>query len=117
MGDRLKGQVAIVTGSGRRGIGRGEALALASEGAKVVVNDLGVDGRGSGVSRLPGDEVVAEIKKMGREAVANYDSVATWKGVENIIKAAIEAFGRLDILVNNAAVFHYNDMFNMTEKE
>ncbi len=116
MGDRLKGKVAIVTGSGR-GIGRGEALALASEGAKVVVNDLGVDGSGSGVSRLPGDEVVAEIKKMGGEAVANYDSVAIWKGAESIIKTAVDAFGRLDILVNNAAVFRYNDLFNMTEEE
>ena len=116
MGDRLKGKVALVTGSGR-GIGRGEALALASEGAKVVVNDLGGSLDGSGASHTPADEVVAEIRKMGGKAVANYDSVATMKGGENIVKAAIDAFGRLDILVNNAGILRCNNVFKMTEKE
>ncbi len=88
MGDRLKGKVAIVTGSGRD-IGRGEALALASEGARVVVNDLECEPDGASASRPRADEVVAEIKKMGGEAVANYDSVATMKGGENIVKAAV----------------------------
>ena len=82
MGDRLKDKVAVVTGAGR-GIGRGEALALAEEGAKVVVNDLGVERNGTGVSASPADEVVAEIKKKGGEAVANYDSVASVEGGEN----------------------------------
>ncbi len=116
MGDRLKGKVAIVTGAGR-GIGRGEALVLAAEGAKVVVNDLGGAADGTGADKSPADEVVAEIKKMGGEAVANYDSVATMEGGEKIIKAAIDTFGRLDILVNNAGVLRDRMVFNMTEEE
>jgi len=97
MTDRLKGRVAIVTGAGR-GIGRGEALALASEGAKVVVNDLGGSVDGSGNSQSPADDVVKEIKAMGGDAAPNYDSVTTWKGAENIVKTAVSTFGRLDIL-------------------
>jgi len=116
MGDRLKGKVAVVTGAGR-GIGRGEALALAAEGAKVVVNDLGGAADGTGADKAPADEVVAEIKKMGGEAVSNYDSVATMEGGEKIIKAAIDNFGRLDILVNNAGVLRDRMIFNMTEEE
>jgi len=116
MGDRLKGKVAVVTGAGR-GIGRGEALALAAEGAKVVVNDLGGAADGTGADKAPADEVVAEIKKMGGEAVANYDSVVTMEGGEKIIKAAIDNFGRLDILVNNAGVLRDRMIFNMTEEE
>jgi NAD(P)-dependent dehydrogenase (short-subunit alcohol dehydrogenase family) len=116
MGDRLKGKVAIVTGSGR-GIGRGEALALASEGARVVVNDLGVARDGSGVSASPADEVVAEIKKMGSDAVANYDSVSTWASAEKIVKTAIDTFGRLDILVNNAGILRDRMVFNMAEED
>ncbi len=115
MGDRLKGKVAIVTGSGQ-GIGRGEALALALEGAKVVVNDLGCDKGGSGASRSRADGVVAEIKKMGGEAVANYDSVATWKCAESIIKTAVDAFGRLDILVNNAGIYHSNEVIEARKR-
>ncbi len=104
MGDRLKGKVAIVTGSGR-GLGRAEALALAAEGAKVVVNDLGVASDGSGPpDRWPADEVVSEIRKSGGEAAPSYDSVATLAGADNIIKTAIDNFGRLDILVNNAGI-------------
>jgi len=116
MGNRLKGKVAIVTGAGR-GIGRGEALALASEGAKLVVNDLGGGTDGSGAEASPADAVVAEIKKLGGEAVANYDSVATTKGGENIVKAAVDAFGKLDILVNNAGILRDKMLFNMTEEE
>jgi NAD(P)-dependent dehydrogenase (short-subunit alcohol dehydrogenase family) len=116
MGDRLKGKVAIVTGSGR-GIGRGEALALASEGAKVVINDLGVARDGSGTSASPAEEVVAEIKKMGGEAVANYESVSTWASAEKIVKAAIDTFGRLDILVNNAGFLRDRMVFNMAEED
>jgi NAD(P)-dependent dehydrogenase (short-subunit alcohol dehydrogenase family) len=95
----------------------GEALALAAEGAKVVVNDLGGAADGTGADKSPADEVVAEIKKMGGEAVANYDTVATMEGGERIIKAAIDNFGRLDILVNNAGVLRDRMVFNMTEEE
>ncbi len=116
MADRLKDRVAIVTGAGR-GIGRGEALALASEGAKVVVNDLGGTADGTGAAASPADDVVAEIKKMGGEAVANYDSVTTFAGGENIVKSAVDAFGKLDILVNNAGVLRDKMVFNMTEEE
>ncbi len=116
MGDRLKGKVAVITGAGR-GIGRAEALLFAQEGAKVVVNDLGGGGDGTGASKSPADEVVAEIKKMGGEAVANYDSVATTEGGERIIKTAIDAFGRLDILVNNAGILRDRMVYNMTPEE
>jgi NAD(P)-dependent dehydrogenase (short-subunit alcohol dehydrogenase family) len=116
MGDRLKGKVAIVTGAGR-GIGRGEALALASEGARVVVNDLGGAANGTGSSSSAAEEVVAEIKKRGGEAAASYESVATWKSAENIIKTAIDSFGRLDILVNNAGILRDRMIYNMSEEE
>ena len=116
MAKRLAGKVAIVTGAGR-GIGRGEALALASEGAKVVVNDLGGAVDGSGVATSPAEEVVAEIKKLGGEAVANYDSVATMKGGENIVKTAIDRFGKVDILVNNAGILRDRMLFNMSEED
>ncbi len=116
MADRLKGRVAVVTGSGR-GIGRCEALALASEGANVVINDLGGSADGSGNSQSPADDVVREIKAMGGKAVANYDSVTSWKGAENIVKSAVDNFGRLDILVNNAGILRDRLVFNMTEEE
>lgn len=116
MAKRLQGKVAVVTGAGR-GIGGAEALALAAEGAKVVVNDLGGAGDGTGVSASPADEVVQEIKKLGGEAVCNYDSVATPEGGENIIKTAIDNFGRIDILVNNAGILRDRMVFNMTEEE
>src|SRR3970040_25702 len=103
MGDRLKGKVAVVTGAGR-GIGRGIALALAAEGAKVVVNDLGGAVDGTGAAKSPADELVAKIKKGGGQATANYDTVATAEGGEKIIKTAIDKFGRIDILVNVAGI-------------
>ena len=116
MGARLQGKVAIVTGAGR-GIGRGEALALASEGAKVVVNDLGGARDGTGASTSPADEVVAEIKKLGGEAVANHDSVTTLQGAENIVKTAMDSFGKIDILVNNAGILRDRMVFNMSEED
>ena len=116
MGDRLQGKVAVITGAGR-GIGKGEAILMAQEGAKIVVNDLGGAGDGSGSDIAPADEVVAEIKKMGGEAVANYDNVATPEGGENIIKTAIDSFGRLDILVNNAGILRDRMVFNMSPEE
>lgn len=116
MGNRLKGRVAVVTGSGR-GIGRGVALALAEEGAKVVVNDLGGAVDGSGESMAPADEVAAEIKQRGGEATANYDTVATVEGGENIVKTAVDTYGKIDILVNNAGILRDRMIFNMTPEE
>ena len=116
MGDRLKGKVAIVTGAGG-GIGRGHALALASEGAKIVVNDLGGAVDGSGSSASAADKVVTEIKAAGGEAAANHDSVTTVEGGENIVKTAIDAFGKLDILVNNAGILRDRMVFNMSPEE
>ena len=116
MGDRLKGKVAIVTGAGR-GLGRAEALLLANEGAKVVINDLGGSRDGTGGAASPADAVVKEIKAKGGEAVANYDSVATAEGGQNIVDTAVKAFGRLDILVNNAGILRDRMIFNMTPEE
>ena len=112
----LEGKVAVVTGSGR-GIGRGIAMLLAREGASVVVNDPGVNVDGSGHDNGPADQVVAEIKGEGGTAVANYDSVATPEGGENIIKTAVDTFGRIDILVNNAGILRDRMIFNMSEEE
>lgn len=116
MNKLLIGKVAVVTGSGR-GLGRAEALALAAQGAKVVVNDLGGEKDGKGGSTSPADEVVAEIKKMGGEAVANYDSVATPEGGERIIETALNTFGKLNILVNNAGILRDRMIHNMTEED
>jgi NAD(P)-dependent dehydrogenase (short-subunit alcohol dehydrogenase family) len=111
----LSGKVAVVTGAGR-GIGREIALMFASEGAKVVVNDLGVDTDGTGSSRIA-DEVVATIKQAGGEAVANYDSVATAEGGQGIVDTAIKTFGALDILVNNAGILRDKTLYNMEESD
>ncbi len=110
---RFDGQVAIVTGGGA-GLGRVYALELAKRGAKVVINDLGGarDGAGKG-SVAPADEVVEEIKALGGEAVANYDSVATSQGGENIVKTALDAFGRVDILINNAGILRDKSFLKM----
>lgn len=116
MAGRLEGRVAIVTGAGR-GIGRGEALLLAGEGAKVVVNDLGGGPAGDGADQSPADAVAAEIRDAGGEAVASYDSVATMEGGERIVRTALDAFGRLDILVNNAGILRDRMVFNMSEAE
>src|SRR5712691_815980 len=112
----LDGKVAIVTGAGR-GIGRGEARLLAAEGAKVVVNDLGVPSEGEGADTTPAQEVVDEITADGGEAAANYDDVASWSGAEALIRQAISEFGHLDILVNNAGILRDAMSFNMTEEQ
>ena len=116
MGNRLEGKVAIVTGGGR-GIGRGECLALAAEGAKVVVNDFGGSAQGTGAEAGPADEVVNEIKKMGSDAVANYDNVADFEAGNRMVQQALDSFGRLDILVNNAGILRDKMLFNMAEEE
>jgi len=112
----LDGKIAIVTGAGR-GIGRGEALELASQGAKVVVNDLGGSHTGEGTDKAPADEVVDIIKGRGGEAVSNYDDVSQWGGAENLVNSAIEAYGALDILVNNAGILRDASIVKMTEHE
>lgn len=116
MGSKLQGRNAVVTGSGR-GIGKEIALALAAEGAKVVVNDPGVARSGEGSDAAPADEVVAEIKKRGGTAIANYDSVSDFAAAERIIKSCVDNFGRIDILVNGAGVLRERMVFNMTEDD
>ena len=111
-----EGKIAIVTGAGR-GIGREHALSLASQGAKVVVNDLGGNVDGSGGDLSPAEQVVQEIKGMGGEAVANGDSVSDWAGAERLINTAIETFGDLNIVVNNAGILRDRMLFSMTEAE
>src|SRR4051812_29282488 len=98
---RYDGRVAVVTGAGH-GLGRRHALELAARGAKVVVNDLGGDVHGGGASSGPAQEVVDEITKAGGAAVANPDNVATPEGAQAIVRTAIDAFGGIDIVVNNA---------------
>ena len=116
MSAMLQGKVAAVTGAGR-GIGRGVALALAAAGAKVVVNDYGVDVHGQAPTTGPAFDVVAEITQAGGEAVANSDSVASWAGAENIITTAVKQFGRLDIVVTCAGILRDRMVFNMSEDD
>src|SRR5216110_1704650 len=99
----LEGKVAVVTGSGR-GIGRGIVLALAREGAKVVVNDVGCDVAGRGTAADPATEVCKEVAALGSEAVPNYDSVAEFESAAKIVKTALDRWRRCDILVNNAGI-------------
>ena len=110
------GRVVIVTGAGR-GIGREEALLFAAEGAKVVVNDLGKEMDGSGNPQPVAEQVVEEIKAMGGEAIANQDDVSDWEGAQRLINSAIETFGSLDTLVNNAGILRDRMLVNMTEEE
>ncbi len=112
----LEGKVAIVTGAGR-GLGRVEALELARLGARVVVNDLGVTSDGSGRAEEPGREVVDEIRQAGGEAVAHFGDVADWNDAQALIGRAIEEFGDLNILVNNAGYCRDRMIFNMAEDD
>ena len=112
----LDGKTAIVTGAGR-GIGREHALALAGGGARVLVNDLGGSAAGEGSDQTPAQQVADEISAAGGEAAANYDNVADFQGAENLIKQAVDTFGRLDILVNNAGILRDRMLVNLTEDE
>ncbi len=106
----LDGRITIITGAGR-GLGRAHALLMAQEGARVVVNDLDADGDGAA------EQVVDEIRAAGGEAVANHDDVADWDGGQRLVAAAVEAYGGLDVLVNNAGILRDRALVNMTEEE
>ena len=112
----LTGKVAVITGAGR-GIGREEALLLAKHGAKVVVNDLGGHFDGTGQSRSPAEDVVKEIRSAGGEAVANFESVTDFKSAKRIVDCAVDNFGKLNIVVNNAGILRDRMIFNMSEED
>ena len=116
MSKLCEGRIAIVTGAGR-GIGREHALSLAAHGAKVVVNDLGGNIDGTGGDLSPAEQVVQEIKAMGGDAVANGDSVASWEGAQRLINTAVETFGDLHAVINNAGILRDRMLTNMTEEE
>src|SRR4051812_30331522 len=113
---QLDGRVAVITGAGR-GIGREHALLLAKEGASVVVNDLGGANDGSGADAGPAQEVVAEVEAAGGTAAANTDNVATWDGAQALVQQAVEEFGRLDIVVNNAGILRDGYLAGLTEQQ
>ncbi|BBX36361.1 short chain dehydrogenase [Mycolicibacterium mageritense DSM 44476 = CIP 104973] len=112
----LEGRVAIITGAGR-GIGREHALLFAAEGANVVVNDLGGSNAGEGADAGPAHEVVAAIKAAGGKAVANTENVATWDGAKTLVQQAIDEFGRLDVVVNNAGILRDGFIPTMAESD
>ncbi len=112
----MKDRVAIITGAGR-GIGREHALLMAAEGAKVVVNDLGGDPDGTGADASPAQQVVDEIVAAGGQAVANHDDVTDWDGAKRMVDTAIDAFGDLHVLVNNAGILRDRMLVNMSEEE
>ena len=116
MGNLVEGRVAVVTGAGR-GIGREHAIMLASHGAKVVVNDLGGATDGSETDESPAQQVVNEIKEMGGEAVVNGGNVADFADAKAMIDQAVETFGGLDILINNAGILRDRMIFSMSESD
>ena len=111
-----EGRVAIITGAGR-GIGREHALLLAHHGAKVVVNDLGGSMDGEGNDAGPAQQVVDEVKAMGGEAIANTDDISDWDGAERLVQSAVDTFGGLDVLINNAGILRDRMLTNMSEAE
>jgi NAD(P)-dependent dehydrogenase (short-subunit alcohol dehydrogenase family) len=116
MASFCEGRVAIVTGAGR-GIGKEYALLLAAHGAKVVVNDLGGSREGTGAMQGPADEVVEEIRKAGGDAIASYHDVADFEAAERMVRLAVDHFGTLDVLVNNAGILRDRMLVNMSEAE
>jgi NAD(P)-dependent dehydrogenase (short-subunit alcohol dehydrogenase family) len=112
----LDGRVAIITGAGR-GLGREHALLFAREGAKVVVNDLGGDQQGGGADLTPAQQTVEDIKAIGGDAVVNGDNVADWKGAQRLVEQAVDTYGDLHVLVNNAGILRDRVAVNMTEDE
>ena len=116
MGNKLKGRNAVITGAGR-GIGKAIAVALAEEGANVVVCDLGVAVDGSGIDKTPADEVVQECQKFGAKAVAQYGDVSRFKDAEAMVKACVDNFSRIDILCNIAGIDKPRMIWNMSEEE
>ena len=116
MAGLVQDKVVLVTGAGR-GIGRDFALALAREGAKVVVNDLGGTEKGEGADKTPAMEVVGDIKAMGGDAIANYDSVTSFEAAHNMVEQAVKAFGRLDGVINNAGILRDVIFHKMTEDD
>jgi len=116
MAKLCEGRIAIVTGAGR-GIGREHALMLAAHGAKVVVNDLGGSRDGTGASAGPAGEVVEAIRAAGGEAIVNADDVSDFAGAERLVRSAVDAFGGLDVVVNNAGILRDRMLVNMSEAE
>ena len=112
----LEGKVAVVTGAGR-GIGRGEALLFAEQGARVVVNDLGGEWDGTGQDTRPASEVVEKVRAAGGEAEAHFEDVSEEKGAESLIGLALDTWGRLDVVVNNAGILRDRMIFNMSVQE
>ena len=112
----LEGRVSIITGAGR-GIGREHALLFAREGSSVVVNDLGGDSGGSGSDASPAEEVVDEIRGLGGQAIANHDDVSEAAGADRLVQQAVETFGSLHVLVNNAGILRDRMIFSMTDDE
>lgn len=115
-GTMLRGKVAVITGSGR-GIGRDIALQMAAQGAKVVVNDIGASVSGEGSDASPGQQVVDEIKAAGGQAALSTDSVSDWNSAHKIVQCALDSFGRIDVVVNNAGILRDRVIINMTEAE
>ena len=112
----LDGKVAVITGAGR-GLGRAHALLMAQEGAKIIVNDVGSEWDGSGKATGPADDVVKEIKDTGGDAASSFESVTSFDGAKKIIDCAVDTFGKLDIMVNNAGFLRDKMTFNMSKEE